>query len=180
MTDQPHITHHSLWHVCCRAQLVWLPACLRLMAACLQRSATSLHTIDALLGCPLALPDAALFVDGRYVANSLGNHPLPVGGQVSGRSGCRSMAIHKEGDDDGMGTVTTSPLCGGCRLVVALTVACLLPVRSWDGLPLPSKVAVLLSLMHTICWLREVVAVFAPAFNSDLPKAAKGINAQTT
>jgi hypothetical protein len=36
----------------------------------------------------------------------------------------------------------------------------------WDGLPLASKVAVLASLQHGVCWLRELVAVFAPCFSS--------------
>jgi hypothetical protein len=46
-----------------------MPSALRLLAAVLQQlSAGDLNTIDALLGCPLAMPDARMFTDGRCAA----------------------------------------------------------------------------------------------------------------
>jgi hypothetical protein len=46
-----------------------MPSALRLLAAVLQQlSAGDLNNIDALLGCPLAMPDARMFTDGRCAA----------------------------------------------------------------------------------------------------------------
>jgi hypothetical protein len=48
-------------------------------------------------------------------------------------------------------------------------------------LPLPSKVTVLLALQHTICWLREVVAVFGPSISIEALVATAGSeNTQAT
>ncbi|KAF6266710.1 Fanconi anaemia protein FancD2 nuclease-domain-containing protein [Scenedesmus sp. NREL 46B-D3] len=97
-----------------RAAPAWMPSALRLLAAVLQQlSAGDLNNIDALLGCPLAMPAARMFTDGR-----------------------------------------------------------------WEGLPLPSKVCVLTSLLHAICWLREVVAVFAPGVGADVLGATAGTTSQ--
>lgn len=53
----------------CRAAPAWMPSALRLLAAALQQlSAGDLNNIDALLGCPLAMPDARMFTDGRCAA----------------------------------------------------------------------------------------------------------------
>eukprot|EP00775_Hariotina_reticulata_P013726 gene13726-13848_t len=47
-----------------RSVLVWMPASLRLLAAVSrQSSGGKLTGIDALMGCPLALPDSTLFID---------------------------------------------------------------------------------------------------------------------
>jgi hypothetical protein len=47
-------------------QLVWLPAALRLLAAIANcRFDGDMTNIDALLGCPLALPDRNMFADGQ-------------------------------------------------------------------------------------------------------------------
>lgn len=43
-----------------------------------------------------------------------------------------------------------------------------------------SKIGVLVALMHAICWLREVLSVFAPALDSDLLKAVEGTGTQST
>lgn len=51
--------------VCCRSAPVWMPSALRLLAAALQLQSAGLNNIDALLGCPLAMPDARMFTDGR-------------------------------------------------------------------------------------------------------------------
>lgn len=49
-----------------RQLLLWMPAGLRLLAAVSRRASSgTLLGIDALLGCPLALPDLALFADSR-------------------------------------------------------------------------------------------------------------------
>jgi hypothetical protein len=62
--------------------------------------------------------------------------------------------------------------------VVSLT---LLLLRRWDTLPMPSRVSLLLSLQHTICWLREVVAVFAPCISTEALAATVGSeNTQAT
>jgi hypothetical protein len=66
------------WYHCqhrCRAHLLWLPAALRLLGATLQQlSPGSLGTVDALLGCPLAMPDMAMFSDGRCVCGTATSH----------------------------------------------------------------------------------------------------------
>ncbi|WIA09029.1 hypothetical protein OEZ85_008443 [Tetradesmus obliquus] len=99
-----------------RAAPAWMPSALRLLAAALQQlSAGDLNNIDALLGCPLAMPDARMFTDGR-----------------------------------------------------------------WEALPLPSKACMLTCLLHAICWLREVVAVFAPGVGADVLGATAGTATQST
>lgn len=50
----------------------------------------------------------------------------------------------------------------------------------WESLPLPSKACVLTSLLHAICWLREVVAVFAPGVGADVLGATAGTTSQAT
>lgn len=45
---------------------MWLPAALRLLAAIANcRFGGDMTNIDALLGCPLALPDRNMFADGQ-------------------------------------------------------------------------------------------------------------------
>jgi hypothetical protein len=61
-----------------------------------------------------------------------------------------------------------------------MLAACFIACR-WDSLPLPSRVSVLLALQHTICWLREVVAVFAPCISTEALVATVGSdNTQAT
>jgi hypothetical protein len=53
-----------------RSQLVWLPSAMRMLAAATQARASlrqpySVSEIDALLGCPLALPARSMIADGR-------------------------------------------------------------------------------------------------------------------
>lgn len=50
----------------------------------------------------------------------------------------------------------------------------------WEALPLPSKACVLTCLLHAICWLREVVAVFAPGVGADVLGATAGTATQST
>ncbi len=47
-------------------------------------------------------------------------------------------------------------------------------------LPLPSKVTVMTAVMHAICWLREVVAVFAPAVATEARRADRSSTTQGT
>lgn len=55
------------------------------------------------------------------------------------------------------------------------------PMCRWDVLPVSSKVTVLLALQHTICWLREVVAVFGPSISIEALVATAGSeNTQAT
>jgi hypothetical protein len=57
---------------------------------------------------------------------------------------------------------------------------CALKWCRWESLPLSSKACVLTSLLHAICWLREVVAVFAPGVGADVLGATAGTTSQAT
>jgi hypothetical protein len=74
----------------------------------------------------------------------------------------------------------------GCQRRVPLKLctwlyvcACVCCCR-WKVLPLLSKACVLSSLLHAICWLREVVAVFAPGVGADVLGATAGTTSQAT
>lgn len=58
---------------------------------------------------------------------------------------------------------------------------CLCMADRWDTLPLASKVCVLSALQHSVCWLRESVAVFAPCISAEVLVATAGTeNTQAT
>lgn len=63
-----------------------------------------------------------------------------------------------------------------------LRLVALLPLVGcrWDSLPLQSKVGVLTSLVHAICWQREVVAIFAPGISAGMLGPAAGTSSQAT
>jgi hypothetical protein len=82
------------------------------------------------------------------------------------------------------GVCCYSPGCGrrpALLYIVELALRCAVLLRRWDSLPLPSRVNLLMSLQHTICWLREVVAVFAPCISTEALAATVGAeNTQAT